>query len=108
MHLQNLYLYPHNKDFSELFSIIKTEYNQHWVPQYGICDNKNIFDYVGKMEENYDESVYFLLNKLKINVSSIPHTNKSEKIIWNYDKRMIDKINDMYINDFQLFKYKLE
>jgi hypothetical protein len=104
------YIYNGRCSFSTFcHSKIIDEYNQHWVPQSIICNNKNIFDYVGKMEETYDESVYFLLNKLNINTTeTIPVCNKSKK---NKDNNKgtenLKILNNFYKNDFVLFNYQM-
>ena len=85
---------------------INTRYNHHYVPQYIICNNKNIFDYIGKMEENYEESVRLLFNKLGIYLSTtIPVTNASKKRKYNYSNNILVVINNIYDDDFKLFNY---
>lgn len=106
------YIYPKSKEtFSQLFiSKFTKEYNHHWVPQYIVCKNQNIFDYIGRMETSYDDSVRVLLKILQIdNVIEIPHANKSIRKAQNpkcdEDPELLLQVNKFYKKDFELFNY---
>ena len=81
-------------------------WRNHFIPYNIICNNKYIFDYVGKMEDNYNESAHLLLRKLKININNIPKTNQTIKKIKTLSKECKEQINNYYEKDFQLFNYK--
>lgn len=105
------YIYNDNKDLTFkdfLENNISSEYNHHWVPQSYICKGMNIFDYIGKFEENFDEHVKVLLKYLGLNCNiDIPITNQSidRKIEYDSYKRKI--VNEKYKDDFLLFDYQI-
>ena len=105
------YIYKDNKDLTFkdfLENNISSEYNHHWIPQSYICKGMNIFDYVGKLEENFDGHVKVLLERLGLNCNiDIPITNQSidRKIEYDSYKRKI--VNEKYKDDFLLFDYQI-
>jgi len=106
------YLYKNTCDYNKFINTSLGTYegnithNHHYIPYYHICNNQNIFDYIGKMEEDFDTHVIFLLNKLNIIYKKpIPKTNqlKTKDCLL----REFKKINNFYYKDFKLFDYEM-
>jgi len=105
------YIYKDNKDLTFknfLENNISSEYNHHWIPQSYICEGMNIFDYVGKLEENFDGHAKVLLDRLGLNCNiDIPITNQSidRKIEYDSHKRKIVNENIKMISYYLITKY---
>lgn len=108
--------YRKNVDF-ELFckKELKENFNHHWVPMTVVCNNKNIFNYIGDLEKNFNASVLILLEKIdwrneKCRKSIVPqqHNKSNDKLPANYTQETLEIINIMYKNDFELFNFEIK
>ena len=106
------YLYKDTRNYNDFVNTNLDTYegdikhNHHYQPYYHICNNKNIFDYIGKIEEDFDIHVRFLLNKLNIVYKKpIPKLNQTKE--QDCVLHQFKKINNFYSKDFKLFDYEM-
>ena len=112
------YLYGVKKNINfELFckKELKASLNHHWIPMSIVCNNKNIFNYIGDLEKNFNESVLILLERIdwkdeKCRRLIVPqqHNKSNHKIPANYTQETLQIINTMFKNDFELFNFKIK
>lgn len=110
------YLYGNKKNASfDKFctKTLQTNYNHHWIPMNIVCNNQNIFNYIGDLETNFNESVLILLEKIDWKneqnrnlLKPQQHNQSDKKIVATYTPHTIQIVNEMYEKDFVLFKYE--
>jgi len=71
---------------------------------------KKFYDFIGRFE-HYERDINSICSKLNINMNQvIPHISQSirkdYKIYYN-NQKVIDKVKEMYKEDFELFDYKI-
>lgn len=104
-----LYQQVKNQTFKEYVFSLKSH---RWIDYqyYYFCENKKlIIDYVVKMESLQQEIDAVKQRLGVIEDIEIPHTNSTEKksdYLSYYSREMIDEINRIFHDDFEIFGYK--
>ena len=76
----------------------------HWATKKG----KNLLNYIGKLEtinEDITHILHTILDRSPIKKTVTPKLNSSKESKLNVSKKAINRINELYESDFQLFEY---
>tara|TARA_Y100000591_G_C21706734_1_gene631223 strand:- start:123 stop:923 length:801 start_codon:yes stop_codon:yes gene_type:complete len=80
----------------------------HSIPlsKYNFIDNTQFTNYVCKFE-SLDNDLNFVFNKLDLDVTDIPHVNKTYRSEYQeyFNRQQIDQIYEIYEDDFKNFGY---
>ena len=102
---------PQNVTFENFINLYyKSHYQTRWLDQYNLThiNNKCIFDFIGEFS-NYKNDREAFFNKIKIKDRKL-HSNKGKykKENLSYTNDMIKVVKDLFKEEFDYFKWKIE
>eukprot|EP00057_Strongylocentrotus_purpuratus_P017756 XP_011672230.1 PREDICTED: carbohydrate sulfotransferase 11 isoform X3 [Strongylocentrotus purpuratus] len=111
-----------NVTFAEFVTYLTTtnerlEFDRHWKEMYKLCSPCRIrYDFIGKLENAYDEAEYVLRNMNFTRSLSFPgrenshptnvSSSRTDQYFENFSKETLRALWDIYHTDYELFGYQ--